>query len=223
MSRSGGRSWASSRMTTEPTMLWSLRQRLGLAANRDSKNWTEVVTIKGPSQFSEANRFWVVSLFRLQAEVVFDHVLAEDPPENIRGLLDNGGVGDDVDYPLQVVAHGVVQGKSQRGKCFAPARGHGQGKKPRRIIGLGQALVQNLLTDAVDLAPGGLGREPVKVAIQERLHLLYGGVTSSDSGPAWVHKSLGVQKISVHQAGKKESDPQRVIQTRRNPRWFCGA
>jgi hypothetical protein len=52
----GGSCWASSRISTLPARLCSLRQREVRAANRDSNSWTLVVTTSGASQFSQARR-----------------------------------------------------------------------------------------------------------------------------------------------------------------------
>ncbi len=56
--------------------LWSLRQREVRAANSDSKNWTEVVTMTGASQFSQARRvaaFFVFDVIRVGVAVMLDH------------------------------------------------------------------------------------------------------------------------------------------------------
>ena len=62
------------------------------------------------------------------AGVVFQHVLRpQDLAELVRRLLDDGGVRDDVDDPLQAVGLGVVEGEGQRGHRLPAASGNGEG------------------------------------------------------------------------------------------------
>ena len=67
-SKCEGRLWASSKIMTELAMLCNFLQVDGLLENRDSKNWTLVVTIKGASQFSDISLTLSVSLSAARLE-----------------------------------------------------------------------------------------------------------------------------------------------------------
>ena len=64
---------------------------------------------------------------------------AQQVGEGLCGLVDDGGVGDDVDHPVQPVGSGVLQREGQRGKGLSAAGGHGEGIN---AAGAGAALLQ---------------------------------------------------------------------------------
>lgn len=79
-------------MTTLRAMLCSLRQREGLQENRDSKNWTDVVTMTGcfpvlrTQPVLQAGRTFVIAFVGMdEIAVVFQHHLIAEPPRGIFG------------------------------------------------------------------------------------------------------------------------------------------
>ncbi len=93
------------------------------------------------------------------ARMVFEHsFFAQDLPERLRGLLDDGGVRDDIDHAPVSVCFGVRQCKRERGNGFSAAGRHGQRKKARRTVAaLLHATVEDGTAAGVQIA---FGREP---------------------------------------------------------------
>ncbi len=87
-----------------------------------------------------ARRVPVEACVMLQHAVIRPERLAEDRG----GLLDDRGVGDDVDHPVQAVAAGVFQREGKRGQRLATARGHGESEGARLQSSLGDRVVQHL-------------------------------------------------------------------------------
>ena len=73
--------------------------------------------------------------------VVLYHVcFPQNVPEYPGVLLDDGGVGDHIDHPVQALGDGVVQGKGQGGNGFSAPCGNGQAIKPPGLRCLFDAL-----------------------------------------------------------------------------------
>jgi len=59
--------------------------------------------------------------------VVLQHIaVSQNIPKHPRVLFNDGGVGNDIDYPLHAVGHCMTQGKGEGGYCFPAAGGHRQ-------------------------------------------------------------------------------------------------
>ena len=55
-----------------------------------------------------------------------DHAAAQHFAKDRGGLVDDGGEGDGVNHPLVPMRLGVVERKSERGKCLPPAGRNGE-------------------------------------------------------------------------------------------------
>ena len=54
-------------------------------------------------------------------------------PEHCRCLLNNRGVGNNVDHSPQTVFSGMSQGEGEGGHSLSPAGRYGEGKQSRRL------------------------------------------------------------------------------------------
>ena len=91
-----------------------------------------------PFRFRVGLPFPFLPLFFLRiigARMVFDDILRpQDFPEGFRRLVDDRGVGDDINHPLQPVGHCVIKGEGQRRHRLAPAGRDGQRKEAGRAL-----------------------------------------------------------------------------------------
>lgn len=94
-------------------------------------------------------------IVRIEVTMMFKYgVSAESLAEDISVLLDNGGVGDDVDDALQVVVEGMGEGERERGEGFAAARGDGEGEEAGRMGGSFSAAGLDVGTELVEWGRG---------------------------------------------------------------------
>ena len=89
----------------------------------------------GP-RFARAERLLVESAVMFKDEIAVVPVSCERRTEHRGILLDDAGVGNDVDHPPQSVPQHMLQGESKRGQCLAAPGRHGQREQPRWLAGL---------------------------------------------------------------------------------------
>ena len=65
---------------------------------------------------------------RFGVAVMFDHRLAENAAEGVSGLLNNAGVGDDVNHPTLAVNARMFQSEGHARKRFAATGGNREGE-----------------------------------------------------------------------------------------------
>src|SRR5206468_9467338 len=128
--------------------------RLGLAANSDSRNWTLVVTtISGPCSKQRLQKLdvggddnWSVPvlrrqptsgslLVRIKIAVMLDDLIAKYIAKDVGRLLDNAGVGNDIDDAPLAMAKRVVQCERHAGECLSSACRNGKGVRPAWAAG----------------------------------------------------------------------------------------
>ena len=57
--------------------------------------------------------------------MVLQHIaVSQNIPKYPRVLFNDGGIGNDIDYPRHAVGHCMTQGKGEGGYCFPAAGGH---------------------------------------------------------------------------------------------------
>ena len=145
----------------------------------------------------------VGALVQICRGVVLQNVFCpQDFSEGICRLLDDAGVGDDIDHPPLSVGRGVLQGEGEGGDGLPAAGGDGEAVKPRPPLPAPlDALAQNTAAPLVQLSlrllePGG---GVVPQFLEEDGDILPGA--TGNRLPR--HKGFSIQKIGVHQAGVK--------------------
>ena len=97
-------------------------------------------------------------LIQADAAVVLHHiVLPQNGSKNFRILLNDGGIGNYVDDPVQPVLHRMLQGEGKGGHRFPSSGGNREGIHPPGLGRGAQTLLQNFTAAAVQLC---LWREP---------------------------------------------------------------
>ena len=93
------------------------------------------------------------ALSRLTVTTVMLHnmirVWPECRPEHLGGLLDDAGVRDHVDHPVQLMRESVIKCKSQRRERLAAARRHGQRKHARRLFCLYASMLEDARSETI--------------------------------------------------------------------------
>ena len=141
--------------------------------------------------------------------VVLQHVaVAQNIPEYLGVLLDDGGIGNNVDHPPHPVGHDVAQGKGQGCHSLPATGGNRQGVYALGLVAGLQAGVQNFAAQAVQfrfriLPWRDMGFQPG----QKRFHIIVPA-----PAPVSVHECFGIQKVRVHQAGIEHPCPEGRLQ-----------
>ena len=121
--------------------------------------------------------------------------------EDVHGLVDNRGVGDDINDPIQSECIGLRQGKGQRRKGLAAAGGDGKGvKAPLVRCTVAETTAQDPIAGRVD----GFGIAGVQPPNRLGLHFcvqLSDGRAVASVRRCTEHKGLGVQKVGIYKAG----------------------
>ena len=136
--------------------------------------------------------------------VMFQYILsANGLSKDVRGLVNDGRIGNDVNDPREIVLDSVLQCEGKRRNGFSAAGGNSQCKQAFfQRFSLLVAYVQNLLPAFVQdvgwhLPWGGVLVQVLKQYVEVR-------------GTGWtgfsVKKGFRIQKISVHQTGEYHSD-----------------
>ena len=87
----------------------------------------------------------------LRPSVMLQHIFApQNAGKNLGVLVDDGGVGDDVNHALQPLRGSLCQCKRQRGHGLAAAGGYGQRVQPARLaLPGGKAGTQNVAAPCI--------------------------------------------------------------------------
>ena len=145
---------------------------------------------------------------------------AQQVGKRLNGLVDDRGIGNNVDHAIHVPRDGVFECKGQGCKCFAAAGGNGQCIEPLlpRLPALHTGAQSRIAL---------LGNEGRLLHAEKALRLsshAFEQIRRRCSTVARrlcpVHKSLCVLKVRVHQAGVEHSRVKCVLQQviRRQPR-----
>ena len=149
-----------------------------------------------------------IFLIRIQIAVVLDDSLAENRSKDIGGLLDDAGVRDDVDDPLQAMALCMLQRKRHAGEGLSASGGHGQGKYPRLPLGGFPALVEDLPSQPVDRGIGCSGRQAPHVIVEPLQQLIQSRITTPLRPLSRIHERLGIEAVCVSQAREQHPHPE---------------
>ena len=150
-----------------------------------------------------------VGQVELHAGVVLEHIAAaQDLPEHFGVLLDDRRIRHDVDHALHSVCRSVPQRKGERRDRLSAAGRHRQSVNAFRFTARIHAGVQDLAAQAVQLRFRFLPRCDVVLQPLDQ----YRDLIVSAAAAAAVHERFGIQKVRVHQAGIKHSDPERELQ-----------
>ena len=114
------------------------------------------------------------------------------------GLLDDRGVGNDVDHPAQPMPPRMLQREGQRRQCLAATGGHGQREQPRRRHRHADRMVQHVRAQPVQ--PGVVPTLAGEVVRQPRLQRRQVGQRRALGS---IIKALRAQEVCVHQAGEQ--------------------
>ena len=146
-----------------------------------------------------------IRIGQIHLTVMLHHVLiTQNIPKDLRVLVDDAGVGNDVDDALHLMLHCMAERKGKRRNRFAAARGDGQAVQALRIFAATQAAPQHFVAQ---LAEVGLGFfQPfgnVRLQLfQQRGH----GIADAARLFFLAERALRIQKISIHQTGKQHPD-----------------
>ena len=137
----------------------------------------------------------VPELLPVEVSMVLEHILlAEDILENRGVLLDDAGVGDDVNDAMESMSDGVVKREGLRDSVLAPPVGTVNVKNPCSYPALDKAAPQDLGTLRVDLRRGVI--ETVEHLVQNTAKGGNVEITTARSF-APVHEGLGLQEVGI--------------------------
>ncbi len=135
--------------------------------------------------------------------------------ENPGVLLDDAGVGDDVDHPAKAMGQRVLEGEGQGGVGLAPAGGHGERKEPGRLGGPGQAGRQDGVALPVERRLPGPGAQAGQEAFHHRPELGHPRAAAPPGAPRRVQEGFGIQEVGVRQAGEDHAGEEGQGEARR--------
>ena len=136
---------------------------------------------------------------------MLDHIsVPQNIPEHRCILLNDRGIGDHIDHPLQSLLHSVLQGKRQRGYCFSAPCRYCQGVNAPGQSCLFLAFRKNGTSVPVQFR---VPRKPgCNVGVQPFQQ--YGKrIIASTLRLPLCHETLRIQKVSIHQTGIEHSCP----------------
>ena len=146
----------------------------------------------------------------IYAGMVFHYVaLPQNVPKDGRVLFDNGGIGNDVDHPVQPVGDGVAEGEGQGGHGLTASGGHRESVQAPGAVSAVQAGAQDLASAAVQVS---FGRPPTGDMPFQALQQHGQGVVPAPGRRRGAQERLRIQVIAVHQAGVEHPDEKRVGQ-----------
>ena len=93
-------------------------------------------------------------VLRFEVAVMFDDRrwldAGEDAAKNVRRLLDDAGVGNDIDDTFQVVPLSMSESETERSECLASAGRNGKTEEPWRFTSVGKTCGANLVPQRLD-------------------------------------------------------------------------
>ena len=141
---------------------------------------------------------FVVIVVGNAAVMLYNVGFSQYVPEYLGVLLNDGGIGNDVNHTFHAVFNGVFQPKRQRGYGFSTTGGHRQRVDASGAAGLAQAGRKNGTSIPVQFCvPGEPGGNIIIQSMQE----IGQGIISAALRDLFCHKELGIQKICIYQAG----------------------
>ena len=139
-------------------------------------------------------------------------VIAEHIPKHLGVLLNDAGVGDDIDDAVKAMRGGVTEGKRHRRKGLPATCRNRKREQTRRQRGGGNAIRAYFLADGVDRGfrhtrRMNFCREIVKISIQSRLqrNKITTCYTFALIGPFSVHETLCRNKIRIDKTRKQHA------------------
>ena len=161
-----------------------------------------VPVFAGQTAAARLRRFRVARFVgELRLAVVFQNVFfSQNFRKDLGVLLDDAGVGNDVNNPFHPVADGMGKGKSQRRNGFPAAGGHGQGKKSLFLLAALQAAPQDVVSFGAQLGFGFLqpwGHAALQLFPQRFQRRI------AAPGLRPLQGVFRIQKVRVHQTGKQ--------------------
>ena len=146
-----------------------------------------------------------IRIGQIHLTVMLHHVLiAQNIPKDLRVLVDDAGVGDDVDDALHLMLHCMAERKGKRRNRFAAARGDGQAVQALRIFAATQAAPQHFVAQRAEVGLGlfqPFGNVRLQL-FQQRGH----GIADAARLFFLAERALRIQKISIHQTGEQHPD-----------------
>jgi hypothetical protein len=146
--------------------------------------------------------------------VLEDGFGAERLAEHGGVLLDDAGVGDDVDHPFEAMSERMLKGKGERRQSFAAAGRHREGEEARLLLRLLPAGGEDGGTLTVHQRVGGLCNEVGEIRVELSLQIDQGGRSGPPHRPALdpIVEGFGVQVICVDQTGEHHPCEERCLE-----------